>query len=69
MMLSDGEKRGSRSFSHAKMVVLLAQRQNTWLVDEAIRGRHYCHGCDGECVGQGICCSDWLKRGNKEKER
>jgi hypothetical protein len=42
---------------------------NAWQVDEAIRNRHYCHGCDGECVGLGVRCSDWLKRDIKEKER
>ncbi|MFM0170316.1 hypothetical protein PQR33_13375 [Paraburkholderia sediminicola] len=42
---------------------------NSRQVDESIRGRRYCHGCDGECIGQGTCCSDWLKRRSKEKER
>jgi hypothetical protein len=42
---------------------------NAWQVDAAIRDRHYCVGFNGECVGLGIRCSDWLKRGNKEKER
>jgi hypothetical protein len=47
----------------------IAKSENTWLVDEAIRGRRYCDGCDGKCVGLGVRCSEWLKRGNKEKEQ
>ena len=40
-----------------------------WQVDDAVRDRHYCSGCNGECVGLGVRCGDWLKRGNREKER
>ena len=47
----------------------IPRSDNAWLVDDDIRDRHYCPGCDGECVGLGIRCSDWLKRGNKERER
>jgi hypothetical protein len=42
---------------------------NVWQVDDAVRDRHYCSGCNGECVGLGVRCSEWLKRGNREKER
>ncbi|MGF6774909.1 hypothetical protein P3T21_000096 [Paraburkholderia sp. GAS334] len=42
---------------------------SAWQVDDSIHDRHYCDGCEGECVGQGVCCRDWLKRGKKEKER
>ena len=42
---------------------------NAWQVDDSIYDRHYCDGCEGECVGQGVCRSNWLKRRNQEKER
>src|ERR1700744_1430044 len=36
--------------------------ENGWRVDADIRERHYCPGCDGGCVAEGVRCSDWLKR-------
>jgi hypothetical protein len=42
---------------------------NVWQVDDTVRDRHYCSGCGGECVGLGVRCSEWLKRGNREEER
>ncbi|WP_341313569.1 hypothetical protein WN982_19680 [Paraburkholderia sp. IMGN_8] len=36
--------------------------ENGWRVNADIRDRHYCPGCDGGCVGQGMGCKDWLKR-------
>jgi hypothetical protein len=44
-------------------------RTNSWRVDESIHGRRYCRGCDGECVGLAVRCSDWLSRATKEKKR
>ncbi len=35
---------------------------NAWRVDADIRDRHNCPGCDGECVGQGVGCTEWLQR-------
>jgi hypothetical protein len=31
---------------------------NRWQVDDSVRNRHYCAGCDGSCVGMGLRCSD-----------
>ena len=40
---------------------------NIWGVDDALRDRRYYSGCDGECVGLGVGCREWLKRkGSKE---
>jgi hypothetical protein len=38
-----------------------------WRVDDAIRDRHYCDGCDGNCVAQAISCSAWLRSNRKER--
>jgi hypothetical protein len=35
---------------------------NDWRVTSDIRDRHYCPGCDGGCVGQGVGCKEWPKR-------
>jgi hypothetical protein len=35
---------------------------NIWGVDDAVRDRRYCSGCDGGCVGLGVGCREWLKR-------
>ncbi|KXV03248.1 MULTISPECIES: hypothetical protein [unclassified Caballeronia] len=32
---------------------------NRWQVDDSVRNRHYCAGCDGSCVGMGLRWSDW----------
>lgn len=40
---------------------------DVWLVDGAVRDRHYCDGCDGSCVGGEVSCSDRLNRIAKEK--
>ncbi|KAE8759498.1 MULTISPECIES: hypothetical protein [Paraburkholderia] len=41
---------------------------NVWHVSADIRDRHYCPGCDGGCVGQGLGCKEWLQRkADKEK--
>ncbi|MFM0703526.1 hypothetical protein [Paraburkholderia sediminicola] len=29
---------------------------NVWRVDEAVRNRHFCAGCDGTCVGTAKSC-------------
>lgn len=31
---------------------------NRWQVDDSVRNRHYCAGCDGSCVGTGLRCSE-----------
>jgi hypothetical protein len=36
--------------------------ENAWRVTGAIQDRHYCHGCDGACIGEGVRCAEWLKR-------
>jgi hypothetical protein len=41
--------------------------ENVWRVDADIRDRHYCPGCDGGCIGEGVRCADWLKRMKTEK--
>lgn len=28
-----------------------------WRVNDAIRDRNYCPGCDGSCIGQDVRCS------------
>jgi hypothetical protein len=30
--------------------------QTVWKVDEVLRDRHFCTGCDGSCVGQYLSC-------------
>lgn len=30
---------------------------NVWRVDDAIRDRHFCRGCDGSCVGTDTRCT------------
>ena len=35
---------------------------NVWLVEGDVRDRHYCPGCDGGCIGDGVRCAEWLKR-------
>ncbi|MDE1184278.1 hypothetical protein [Paraburkholderia sp.] len=32
---------------------------NAWQVDQTIRDRHYCAGCDGDCVGKEGSCVAW----------
>jgi hypothetical protein len=29
--------------------------QTVWRVDD-LRDRHFCAGCDGSCIGQGVSC-------------
>jgi hypothetical protein len=36
--------------------------ENVWRVDADLRDRHYCPGCDGGCVGQGVGCQVWVQR-------
>lgn len=36
--------------------------ENVWRVDADVRDRHYCPGCDGGCIGEGVRCAEWLKR-------
>ena len=36
--------------------------ENAWRVDADARDRHYCPGCDGGCIGEGVRCAEWLKR-------
>lgn len=31
---------------------------NRWQVDDSVRDRRYCAGCDGSCVGTGLRCSE-----------
>jgi hypothetical protein len=38
-----------------------------WRVDNSLRDRHLCPGCDGSCVAQGVSCSIWLRKGRSEK--
>jgi hypothetical protein len=38
------------------------ENENGWCVDASIRDRHYCPGCDGGCIGEGVRCAEWLKR-------
>jgi hypothetical protein len=37
-----------------------------WHVNADVRGRHYCPGCDSECVGQGGCNGwpGWIDKDN-----
>jgi hypothetical protein len=39
---------------------------NVWHVNADVRGRHYCPGCDSECVGQGGCNGwpGWIDKDN-----
>ena len=30
--------------------------QTVWKVNEVLRDRHFCMGCDGSCVGQNLSC-------------
>jgi hypothetical protein len=30
---------------------------NRWKADDSVLHRHYCKGCDGSCVGNGVRCS------------
>ncbi|MGH8778181.1 hypothetical protein [Paraburkholderia sp.] len=30
---------------------------NSWAVDDTLRNRHYCAGCDGRCVGTAKSCT------------
>lgn len=30
---------------------------NRWEVDDSVRDRHYCNGCDGSCVATTMRCS------------
>jgi hypothetical protein len=39
---------------------------NVWCANAGIRDRHYCPGCDGGCVGEGVRCAEWLKRTKTE---
>jgi hypothetical protein len=34
----------------------------SWRVDDSLRDRRYCAGCDGSCVGQGVSCSVWCRQ-------
>nr|WP_207958402.1 hypothetical protein [Caballeronia sp. SBC1] len=36
--------------------------ENAWCVDADVQDRHYCPGCDGGCIGEGVRCAEWLKR-------
>jgi hypothetical protein len=38
-----------------------------WRVDDAVRDRRYCSGCDGGCVGLGVDCREWLQRQNSKE--
>jgi hypothetical protein len=40
---------------------------NVWRVDNAVRNRRYCSGCEGGCVGLGVGCREWLKRQNSKE--
>ena len=31
---------------------------NKWVVDDSLRDRYFCAGCDGTCVGTGVRCSE-----------
>jgi hypothetical protein len=37
-------------------------QENAWRVDADVWDRHYCPGCDGGCIGEGVRCAEWLKR-------
>jgi hypothetical protein len=39
----------------------------SWKVDDSLRDRHYCPGCDGSCVADGIICSVWCKQMKLER--
>ncbi|OUL88429.1 hypothetical protein [Paraburkholderia hospita] len=39
----------------------------SWKVDDSLRDRHYCPGCDGSCVVHGISCSVWCKQMKLER--
>jgi hypothetical protein len=30
---------------------------NCWKVDDNVRDRHFCRGCDGSCIGADVRCS------------
>ncbi|WP_244744705.1 hypothetical protein [Paraburkholderia terricola] len=34
-----------------------ADALNGWLVNDSVRDRHFCRGCDGSCIGTEIRCS------------
>lgn len=36
--------------------------ENAWRVTDDITDWHYCGGCDGGCIGQGVGCKEWLQR-------
>ncbi|TDN59312.1 hypothetical protein [Paraburkholderia sp. BL10I2N1] len=46
-----------------------ASSTNAWQVDESLRDRQLCPGCDGTCVGEAVPCADWLKRRNMGKKK
>jgi hypothetical protein len=39
---------------------------NVWRVNSDIRDRHYCRGCEGGCIGEGVRCAEWFKRMKRE---
>ncbi|CAB3795219.1 hypothetical protein LMG28614_04125 [Paraburkholderia ultramafica] len=34
-----------------------ADAVNSWRVDDSVRDRHFCRGCNGSCIGTEIRCS------------
>ncbi|SAK86654.1 hypothetical protein AWB75_05869 [Caballeronia catudaia] len=42
---------------------------NYWQVDAIVRDRHDCAGCDGSCVGTGLCCSEHGRSAVESRER
>jgi hypothetical protein len=66
--ISEG-KSGEPSFyacENGRSVGTAAPSGVSWRVDESLRDRHFCPGCDGSCVAQGICCSVWRQRSGRQ---
>jgi hypothetical protein len=58
-------KSGEPSFyacENGRSVGTAAPSGIAWRVDHALCDRHYCAGCDGSCVAQGISCTTRRQR-------
>ncbi|WP_336599795.1 hypothetical protein [Paraburkholderia bengalensis] len=66
--IKDG-KSGEPSFyacENGRSVGTAAPSGVPWQIDESLRDRHFCSGCDGSCVAEGISCSLWRRRSGRQ---
>lgn len=46
-----------------------ADHHNAWKASEDVRDRHYCHGCDGSCIGTAIRCSQRMTQAMQGQQK